>query len=330
MNRREFLSGTVAAALAAGSITVAEGTSAQPPVVGRSSKTKPWAEIPVRRIKTRSAKQFRCIQVTDLHQFHTTPEDDNQTFSDIQKYVGKWEPDLLIATGDLWHDNDHGEGPRGVERLVAEFEKIGVPWTVLWGNHDRLDNYQAGHDAFSSAAHSVYGGAWSHGDYRVEVAGADGEIPVMDFICLNSNHEGLGPWQVEALKTMIGQVKARGIGPGKGILFHHIPMLELKTRLNSETFRGLKLEDVASLQDQGRTFPLVQEAGFIRACFCGHNHVNDYALNLGQVSLNYGRSTGHAGYGGERLRKGAKWIEVDLGSGEVQAATVFPDGSRLA
>ena len=341
MNRREFLSGAAfAATWAAGpslrSAPVNEpGTSptessGTPPVVGRSTRTLPWNEIPVRRLTAASPRQFRCLQVTDLHQFHTTAEDDDQTFADIAKYVHAWHPDLVLATGDLWHDNDHGEGPRGVDRLVRELGGLGIPWTTLWGNHDRLDDYQAGHDALAGATHSVYGGAFSHGDYRLEVLASGSGKPVLDLLCLNSNHEGLGPWQVGALRQLIDQVKSRGPAPGQALLFHHIPMQELKSRLTAESFRGLKLEDVASLQDHGRTFPVVQEAGFIRACFCGHNHVNDYAVQLDRVSLNYGRSTGHAGYGGERLRKGAKLIDVDLASGEVQTSSVFPDGTRLA
>lgn len=277
-----------------------------------------------------SRKQFRCVQVTDLHQFHATKEDDNHTFADIRTYVERWKPDLLIVTGDLWHDNYQGAGARGVERVVRELPALGVPWTMLWGNHDRLDDYQAGHDAFAGAPRSVYGGAPTHGDYRLEVAAGDGEAPVLDLFCLNSNHEGLTAWQVTALQTMLEQAKARPNSPGKALLFHHIPMAELKTRLNAESFHGLKLEDVGSLADRGQTYPVVQASGSIRACFCGHNHVNDYFLDLGEVSLHYGRSTGYAGYGGDKLRKGAKLIQVDLASGEVQAATVFPDGSRLA
>lgn len=302
----------------------------QPPAVGRSARVKPWAEVPARRLRTASPREFRCVQVTDLHQFYKRAEDDDRTFADIRSYVERWKPDLLIATGDLWHDNPDSRGSRGADRVVREFSAIGVPWTMLWGNHDRHDNYQAAHDAFAGAEHSVYGGAWTHGDYRLEVVGADGASPALDLFCLNSNHEGLTPWQVAALETMLAQAKARPTSPGKAILFHHIPMEELKSRLNAETFHGLKLEDVASLADQGRTFPVIQSSGVIRACFCGHNHVNDYSLTLPNVALHYGRSTGHAGYGGEVLRKGAKLIQVDLASGETKATTVFPDGSQLA
>jgi len=42
----------------------------------------------------------------------------------------------------------------------------------------------------------------------------------------------------------------------------------------------------------------------------------------------YGRATGHAGYGGDKLRKGAKPIELDLRAGQYQQVTVFADGSR--
>jgi DNA repair exonuclease SbcCD nuclease subunit len=335
MNRREFLTFTGAAAAFVGPAVRAadpEGKPwpTEPPVVGRSSVTKPWSEVGPRRVKAASAKEFRAIQVTDLHQFYQKPEDDDHTFADIRAYVDRWKPDLLVATGDLWHDNPDGRGARGVDRIVREFSAIGIPWMTLWGNHDRHDNYQAAHDALAGGDHSVYGGAYTHGDYRVEVVAPGADAPALDLFCLNSNHEGLTPWQVNAFETLVAQTKARPASPGKAILFHHIPMEDLKSRLNAETFHGLKLEDVSSLADRGRTFPAVKASGIIKACFCGHNHVNDYFLSLQDVTLHYGRSTGHAGYGGDRLRKGAKFIEVDLPSGDVKAATVFPDGTRLA
>lgn len=46
------------------------------------------------------------------------------------------------------------------------------------------------------------------------------------------------------------------------------------------------------------------------------------------VDLVYCRSTVHAGYGGEKVRKGAKLIELDLATGAYTQTTVFAVGKR--
>jgi len=72
----------------------------------------------------------------------------------------------------------------------------------------------------------------------------------------------------------------------------------------------------------------VAAAGSIRATFCGHDHTNDYAVRGRDVDLVYGRATGYSGYGGEKVKKGAKLIELDLVDGRYTQVTVFADGSR--
>jgi hypothetical protein len=60
---------------------------------------------------------------------------------------------------------------------------------------------------------------------------------------------------------------------------------------------------------------------------CGHDHTNDYTVRSNEVDLVYGRATGYAGYGGEKVRKGAKLIELDFVTGAYTQTTVFADGS---
>ena len=80
--------------------------------------------------------------------------------------------------------------------------------------------------------------------------------------------------------------------------------------------------------ENGQAAPVLAGDDRLRACFCGHDHVNDYAVRTRNLDLVYGRATGHGGYGGEKVRKGAKLIELDLTSGEYQQVTVFADGTR--
>jgi hypothetical protein len=106
-------------------------------------------------------------------------------------------------------------------------------------------------------------------------------------------------------------------------------LLEQKTLYRPKVTPGTFLEEVCHEQESGRAAPVLASDDRLLACFCGHDHVNDYAVRTQQLDLVYGRATGHAGYGGEKLRKGAKLIELDLGVGTYAQVTVFADGKRL-
>jgi hypothetical protein len=76
-----------------------------------------------------------------------------------------------------------------------------------------------------------------------------------------------------------------------------------------------------------QALPVLAEGGRIRACFCGHDHTNDHLVRSRDMDLVHGRSTGHSGYGGEKVRKGAKLIELDFVIGAYTQVSVFPDGT---
>ncbi|MGD0537331.1 MAG: metallophosphoesterase [Verrucomicrobiota bacterium] len=297
---------------------------AKPPKIGFSSRATDIAARQPAVVSTASPKVCRILQFTDLHLFHTTPADDRHTLEDCRRQIEHHHPDLIVLSGDLWHENPKGRGQGYLEFAVRQFAGWGRPWATCWGNHDLLDDYQRGHDTLAAETHSLYRGGETHGDYRVEVH-APG-APALDLFLLNSSDVGLTAWQARALAGMTAQVAARGPAV-PALLFFHVPIQEYETRLTAGNFSGLKLEGVSHYNEHGDTFPTIVGAKQIKACFCGHNHLNDFVLKTGPVDLNFGRSTGYAGYGGDKLRKGAKLIEVDLVSGGYQQRTVFASGA---
>jgi hypothetical protein len=302
-----------------------------PPRIGLSSRPAEVTSLRAPRLLTASPSVCKLLQFTDLHFFRTVAAEDERTLADCRKQIDRHQPDLVILSGDLWHDNPQGKGQGYLEFAAGHFSAWGVPWVICWGNHDLLDDYQKGHDLLESAPRSLYRGGATHGDYRVEVCpqGSGPEAaPVLDLFFLNSNDEGLGPWQTRALSQMTAQASNLRPTPTAALLFFHVPILEYETRLRAESFTGVKLEAVSRYKEHGAAFPLIKAPKTIRACFCGHNHMNDYVIKTEGLALHYGRATGYAGYGGDRLRKGAKLIEVDLAGGDYQHTTVFADGSK--
>jgi hypothetical protein len=308
-----------------------KAATAAPPKIGFSSRAVDITSILPAHLTTASPKTCKILQITDLHFFNKTGNEDERTINDCQKQFERHQPDLVVASGDLWHDNPGGRGERGLELVLKMFDAGKTPWTMCWGNHDILDKYQAGHDLLEQAPHSRYRGGSSHGDYRIEVFAGGGNSegpPAMDLIFLNSSDEGLTAWQTGALGQMTAQIKASRPKPVPAFVFFHIPILEYESRIRAETIKGVKLEGVGRCKENGQAFPALTGAKTIRACFCGHNHTNDYVVKTDQLDLVYGRSTGYAGYGGDTVRKGAKLIEIDLANGSYHQTTVFADGSK--
>jgi hypothetical protein len=338
MSRRRFLTATPAA-LAALSVSphwlaAASATSVTrlgPPELGRSSHSLEPHEQPPARLDLGSASYLKILQITDLHFFHVGRTEDEQTLQDCQRLVEERSPHLVIVTGDAWHENLRGHDRRGLDFLVEKVSRWGVPWAFCWGNHDKLDDYQAGHDLLEKAPHCLYRGGRSHGDYRLEITANSGHPsgrPVLDLLLLNSNDQALGPWQARWLRRTCAHLKKQRNGLTPALAFFHIPLLEYESLISLKTFRGAKLESFGGNQEKGDLFPVLSEAKTIRACFCGHSHVCDYVVKTSAADLVFGRSTGYAGYGGDRLRKGAKWIEVDLSNGHYLQRSVFADGSE--
>lgn len=338
LSRRRFLT-AASAALAALSVSphlfAAAGASPEsallPPQVGRSSQAIEPHEHQPARLDLGSANYLKILQITDLHFFHVSRKEDEQTLQDCQRLLEDRTPHLVIVTGDAWHDNLKGQGRRGLDFLIEKVSAWKVPWAFCWGNHDKLDDYQAGHDLLEQAPHCLYRGGRSHGDYRLEIVanlGDPPDRPVLDLLFLNSNDQALGPWQARWLRQTCEYLRQQRERSTPAFAFFHIPLLEYESLINTKTFRGVKLESFGGNQDKGHLFPVLSEAKTIRACFCGHSHVCDYTVKTSALDLVFGRSTGHAGYGGDRLRKGAKFIEIDLSNGHYLQRSVFADGAE--
>lgn len=303
----------------------------EPPEIGRSARVDRSPGRDCARLSARSAQRLRILHFCDLHAVLGDErgaeyrERDARTMADLAHHIRHQRPDLLVFNGDSWHENPDGRGQVALQRLLERVVDLGVPWTFTWGNHDVLDDYQKGHDALENARNSLYRGGATHGDYRVEITVGQGrqERVALDLLFANSNREGLGAWQLNGMGLAL---KARAATPA--LAFFHIPIRAYHTLYRAGVTPGIALETVCYEREDGGALAALQAGGRLRACFCGHDHVNDYAVRAGTLELAYGRATGYSGYGGEKVRKGAKVIDIDLKSGQVRWASVFADGSR--
>ena len=135
---------------------------------------------------------------------------------------------------------------------------------------------------------------------------------------LNSNRYGRTAWQLDwlwATRTALAKTSAP---PVPSLAFYHIPLLEQRTLHEPGRTAGVSQEGVCHEEESGVAAPVLAADTRLLACFCGHDHINDCAVRSRSLDLVYGRATGHAGYGADKLRKDAKLIELDLRAGQYQ------------
>ena len=337
ISRRQFVQASpmlLAALSGAGaSQPVSAKSTAEPPEIGRGSRPS-TASDSVSTIDVGNRSGLRLLQFTDNHFFCgvekglARTDADAATERDWREFVRIFKPDAIIATGDLWHDNPGGRGLATQAYALKQLEKLEVPWGFCWGNHDQLDDYTAGHAALEAARGSLYRGGGSHGDYRIDVRRGANHATAARLWLLNSNRFGLTAWQLDWLRNTRARLANSTTPAVPSLAFFHIPLLEQKSLHQAGATPGVCLEAVCHESENGQAAPVLAGDDRLRACFCGHDHVNDYAVRTRNLDLVYGRATGHGGYGGEKVRKGAKLIELDLASGEYQQVTVFADGTR--
>ncbi len=272
-------------------------------------------------IAAKSSHTFSILQVTDIHFFADTPEKDQQTVRDLRNLIKHWNPDMLIATGDLWHNNPDGRGQEFCEWSAARLSELGIPWTFAWGNHDRLDDVAQGHTIFEQSPNSLYSRGDGFGNYRIEIQNKRSNEPLWQLYVMNSGRDGLADRERQWIQSETDQIKNV-----PGIAFCHIPVYQYKTIWDEKRANGIKFEDVCFEKDQGAALEAIAKTGRVQAMFVGHDHVNDYAGTETEVELVYGRATGYGGYGGDKVEKGAKLIELDLKKKTYSFLSVFADG----
>jgi hypothetical protein len=284
----------------------------------------------VAQLQIRNPQQFKILQMTDLHFFSgkKLPEGmpNELTIQTMSALVKQAKPDLILVTGDSWPDSRGEAAYRLMNYVIERLEELNTPWAYTWGNHDELPDYARGHAAFASAKNSLYAGAGTEGNYVINIVDQR-RRPVWQFLCLNSEKDGLGPRQQQWLRALEKDPHVGGAAHPPRFAVFHIPIKQYDTIWQNGTASGVMGETVCLEKEDGSSFALLKSLG-VRACLCGHDHRNDYAGAIDGVDLIYGRATGAGGYGAELLRKGGKVYTINCRTGAYSWVALLPDGTE--
>lgn len=272
--------------------------------------------------------EVKILQFTDIHFYCGRDKHDERvdqrTFDDMRRMVERHDPNLIAITGDLWHDNPDGRGREFFEDSLEKIVALDKPWFFNWGNHDLLDDYADAQVRLTEAAKSLYRGAHEKGNYVVPIKNRSGET-LWECLCLNTTTQGVQAEQEAWLQGLAASRKA-GDRPSGAFCFLHIPLLEYEKVWQEKLAAGIYGEEVCTYGEDGSAWGPLAGAANVKACFCGHDHVNDYSGRWKEIELVYGRATGHAGYGGDEVPKGGKLITLNAEAGSYAWKSVFADG----
>ena len=281
---------------------------------------------------------FNILQLTDLHitGSEETYKADIQAIDTVYTMIQRAQPDFIVLTGDVIFGRegyDVNDGMRALDVVCRLMDRIGIPWTWAFGNHDHsffdrfstdttasmlaqsttLKMYPADTSAsgYSKGVFKLYNsnGALSMGliilDSGNEIIDENGNIQGYDYIRDD---------QVEWYAGEVGKLKEQHGTSAKTMLFFHIPVQEYETAWEEESpVFGTKREPVYDSEEQSKLFDRAVELESTVAMFCGHDHLNDYSVIYKGIQLVYSKSVDYIAYPGiaeKTEQRGATQITI--------------------
>ena len=305
-------------------------------------------------------RDLKILTMTDIHigGGWMSFKKDRMAINTVAAMVTAEKPDLVVITGDIAYPVPFQSGTfnnkTSATLAIRLFEKLGVPWTVTFGNHDTESYSYFSREKigdlysdpalekclFSKGPDSVDG----VGNYVIHVKNSTG-IPVQELVFIDSHsytdgdifgifwkydnvHQNQVDWYESKIKD------AQKLNPDvKSLIFMHIPLVEHRDAYNEYLANGNKdtenvkwISGIIGEKDpyvycgmhEDNLFEKIVELGSTKAVFVGHDHLNNMVLNYKGVDLTYNYSVDYLAYIGISEKGDQRGCTV---------VTVNPDGT---
>ncbi|MBD0378959.1 metallophosphoesterase family protein [Paenibacillus sedimenti] len=300
----------------------------------------------------REDRSFTIVQFTDLH-WKNGGFEDQQTRGLMEEVLEAEQPDLVVFTGDIIYTGYVTPGDPVCEHPLQAFrdavhavEVRGIPWAVVFGNHDTESIITRGElmETVLEHPHTVTqrGPAEVNGigNYALHITGTDGTTAAalyfFDSGCLSPvphvpGYDWIRPDQIQwyAGESVKLREQMNGVVL-PALAFFHIPLQEYKEVWESVPCYGNKFEDVCCARLNSGLFASMVELGDVMGTFAGHDHINDYWGELQGIRLCYGRATGYNTYGKEGFTRGARIIRLRQGERSFETWLRLADGTVIS
>lgn len=290
----------------------------------------PLFEAKAQLLRFNAQGEFKIVQFTDLHYRLDDPRSD-AALQCVSEVLAKERPQLAVFTGDNIYSTP---GDLAMKKLVSHIEAQGVPFVMLFGNHDEEQGFSNStlYDIIHKAKHNVMPnrGDRQSPDYTLEIKDTKGQRTEAVIYCIDSHNHAkaqlagetgyafITPEQVEWYRGESDRLtKANGGKPLPSLAFFHIPLPEynLATSDPSVIMRGTRMEKPCVPKLNTGLFANMRVKGDVMGVFCGHDHDNDYTVMYHDILLAYGRfSGGNTEY--NHLANGARVIVLKEGKRE--------------
>ena len=300
-----------------------------------------------------SGKDFRILQLTDIHMGGSlwTKKKDKKSLAAIEALVKYAKPDLVAVTGDVSFPMPHKTLTINNMRPAVLFgtlmEKLGIPWTFVFGNHDCESfathtkkqiaeyYYSCPHCLFKTTAEGITGDS----NYVVKLRNQDGTLNQL-LIFIDSNgyagkgffsgfdyiHDDQVDWYEKQVKKVTEEEHAGSplASAIPSMAFFHIPLVEYRDAwwaLQEQSPDAVYNFGCCQEKDQyfgtshtkSKMFDKILELGSTKAVFVGHDHYNTQSVTYKGIQLTYGMSIDYLAYDGISKRinqRGATIIDI--------------------
>ena len=299
--------------------------------------------------------EFRILSTSDFH-LEDDYEINNKTLGLFARQIADAHPDLVVITGDVVQTKYQ---QIDAIRFARMMEKIGVYWTIVFGNHEvreekgiykwmlarSVSSYPhclckiGPDDLYGYANHTI--NIFGCGDKLRETlfffdSGRDIRDNYRADYAVPADMQGydfLKREQIEFYENELKRLKDI-YGMPRSMMFMHIPLCEYAEVYdddgeggfipgkNAEILYGSQYESVGCSPFNSGMFDSILRMGSTRAVFAGHDHINNWCALFKGVYLVYSLSADYKLYHlGNRFGMDEKdWLQG------VTLTDILPDG----
>ena len=271
-------------------------------------------------IDNKTGRDLKILQLTDIHFACSvfTLSLDKKVVDQIVKCVNKTNPDIIVVSGDalspIWITSVTRNSKNQLDTFIALFEKIGIPYTFCFGNHDPTGTLSK--EYISKKIEEAPTSFYIRGDRNVKGEG-NHVVKILENGTLSSSlllmdsggrdgtgYEGVSASQVMWYEQEILKLKAEK-NDIKNITFMHVPTPEYasfyseakKGNSNFEITMGSQGEKVCNGKQHG-LYEKMAELDCTKWVYVGHDHKNNYSVldKTTSITLSYGMSMDYTAY----------------------------------
>ncbi|KJE94693.1 hypothetical protein CAOG_05296 [Capsaspora owczarzaki ATCC 30864] len=259
---------------------------------------------------------FKICQFADLHfgegeDVTWGPVQDTNSSRVMRNVLERERPDLVVFSGDQITGNNVADNATAYwAQVVRECQVMGIPWAIIFGNHDDLASGVNGSraalmefDTSFELSYSQFGpeGLPGTSNYYLPLLASDSDQVASWIFFLDSGGGSIDEvitlpqvaWYRNtsaSLEALVGRVLP-------SMAFFHIPLVQYDAVYSPEKCIGMNDDGITPQDEDLGIFQAFLDRGDVQLTSVGHDHGESFCCPLQTLTLCFGRHSGYGGYG---------------------------------